>query len=363
MIRYSPPMAVNISSASREKLNSRTILEVADTMVNTGLVEVGYNILNIGDVWMARTRDPDTGSVTCNTEKMGCTLRELARELSQRGIGLGIVTGAGTRTPDGYPGSFEHEYADAEFFTGEGVAMICHDFSNLPRLVDTVTLIRRMSMALRAAGDKIYYSVFTPDGLFVDRIRTTGADAYHGRAYVESKNVILPPPEVYGNSGPGCLFNCGQLRIGHTKDARSVKRDLITVVMSSSPLSLRCDPATLRYDVLTILKSTGAIAVLNDPEVRPARIMSAENGQVLFKVMDKGKYAVALINDTDRRMEVPFYTHDMGLTGDSKMVLRAVEVFSGEIIYADDQIAPDLGPGDSRLYILELVERKERDGK
>ena len=363
MIRYSPPMAVNISSASREKLNSRTVLDVAETMVKTGLVDAGYNILNIGDVWMARGRDPESGTVMCDTEKMGCTLRELADELGKMGIGLGIVTGAGTRTPDGYPGSFEHEYADAEFFTREGVVMICHDFSNLPRLVDTVTLIRRMSMALRAAGDKIFYSVFTPDDLYVKRIRTTGADAYHGRPYVESKNVILPPPETYGNSGPGCLFNCGQLRIGHTKDARSVKRDLITVVMASSPLSLRCDPARLEPDTLTILKSPGAIAVLNDPEVRPARIMSAENGQVFFKVLDEGKYAVALINDTDRYMEVPFYTHDMGLTSDSKMVLRAIEVFSGEIVYADDHIAPDLEPGDSRLYILELVERKEAAGK
>ncbi len=363
MIRYSPPMAVNISSASREKLNSRTILDVADFMVKNGLVDAGYNIINIGDAWMAKVRNPDTGSIMCNKEKMGCSLQELTDELNTRGIGLGIVTGAGTRTPEGYPGSFEHEYADAEYFTNEGVAMICHDFSNLPRLVDTVTLIRRMSMALRAAGDKIYYSIFTPDDLFVQRIRTTGADSYHGRPYLESKNVMLPPPETNGRSGPGCLFDCGQLRIGHKKDARSVKRELITVVMASSPLTLRCDPSQLHPEILNIVKNPGAISVLNDPEVRPARIMNAEDGQVFFKVLDDGKYALALINDTERYMEVPFYAHDMGLTSDARMVLKAIDVFGGEIVYSEDHIAPDLEPGDSRLYILELVERKETTGK
>lgn len=359
MISYSPPMAVNVSSASQEKMSGRTILDIAEFMVRSGLKDAGYNIINIGDAWMARTRCPETGSIRCDTEKLGCTLRELTDELGRFGFGLGIVTGAGTRTPGGYPGSFGHEFADAEYFTNEGVAMICHDFSCLPRFTDTLTLIRRMSMALRAAGDKIYYSIFTPGELYTQRIRTTGADSYHGRAYPESENVMLPPPETYGRSGPGCLFDCGQIRIGHTKDPRSVKKEMITVVMASSPLTIGCDPTELSSDILSILKNPGAISVLTDPEVRPARIMSAKDGQVLFKVLDDRKYAVGLINDTERRMEVPFFAHDMGLTSDAEMVMRATDAFGGEVIYAEDQIAPDLEPGDSRLYIIDLVDRKE----
>ncbi|MBR6915731.1 MAG: glycoside hydrolase family 27 protein, partial [Clostridia bacterium] len=135
-------------------------MKTARAMVDRGFVKAGYRYLNIGDGWSAKERDEKTGSLFADAEKLGGSLRSLSVELGSLGIKLAIVTSGGTRTPNGYPGSFGHEYEDAEFFAENGVAMIAQDFSALPRRTDPVTMIRRTGLALRAAGDSIVYSVY-----------------------------------------------------------------------------------------------------------------------------------------------------------------------------------------------------------
>ena len=167
-------------------------------MVDRGFVKAGYEYLNIGDGWAKRQRDEISGSLLADEEKLGGTLRSLSDELSSLGIRLAITTSGGTKTPNGFPGSFGHEYEDASFYAENGVFMISQDFSSLPRRTDLVTMIRRTGMALRAAGDSIIYSVYTGKEDLTRYIRATGAHLYHLRPWLDATGVVFPPKEVLG---------------------------------------------------------------------------------------------------------------------------------------------------------------------
>ena len=58
------------------------------------------------------------------------------------------------KTCAGYPGSFEHEFIDAETFAEWGVDFLKYDYCYKPRDMDGRLLYRRMAMALKTAAGR-----------------------------------------------------------------------------------------------------------------------------------------------------------------------------------------------------------------
>ena len=56
---------------------------------------------------------------------------------------------AQAHTCAGYPGSFEHEFVDAETFAEWGVDYLKYDYCYKPNAADGANLYKRMGMALR----------------------------------------------------------------------------------------------------------------------------------------------------------------------------------------------------------------------
>jgi alpha-galactosidase len=125
-----PPMGFNNWARFMCDLNETLFLETASAMISTGLLEAGYNRLNLDDCWMAYDRAPDS-SLQWNTTKFPHGIPWLAYYLKTQGFHLGIYQDAGNLTCGGYPGSFGHEALDAQTFAAWGIDYLKLDGCNV----------------------------------------------------------------------------------------------------------------------------------------------------------------------------------------------------------------------------------------
>ncbi|RHZ58412.1 hypothetical protein CDV55_100409 [Aspergillus turcosus] len=125
-----PPMGFNNWARFMCDLNETLFLETASAMISTGLLEAGYNRLNLDDCWMAYDRAPNS-SLQWNTTKFPHGIPWLAHHLKSLGFHLGIYQDAGNLTCGGYPGSFGHEALDAQTFAAWGIDYLKLDGCNV----------------------------------------------------------------------------------------------------------------------------------------------------------------------------------------------------------------------------------------
>lgn len=354
MLSTVPYMGISIARRNADLIDEKSVLSVADDMITTGLLSVGYSILMIGDAWIADKRK--NGTLCCDTEKFPGGLSSLSKKLKERGITLGVLIGAGFKTENGRPGSFEHEYEDAQFLANEGVGYVACDFSFLPERIDRLTLIRRMGMALRAADVNMIYSVFSQEECFFNHIRSTAACAYRNTSFAKSAAVAFPPDEMAGYSASGCFFNCGEPVFDKSSAIAEVRTSIVTASLMSSPFIVECTPSELSEDALSILKNSSVLNILLDPEARPARRMNKSDSRVYTKFLDGNRYAAAFINLEETDRDIFLSSYDFGLNRDASLTVVAESVFDDESIRFDDYVTVNVKAGDARLYILTLEE-------
>lgn len=125
-----PPMGFNNWARFMCDLNETLFLETASAMISTGLLEAGYNRVNLDDCWMAYDRAADS-PLQWNTTKFPHGIPWLARHLKAQGFHVGIYEDAGNLTCGGYPGSFGHEALDAQTFAAWGIDYLKLDGCNV----------------------------------------------------------------------------------------------------------------------------------------------------------------------------------------------------------------------------------------
>ena len=95
--------------------NEELIKTVADYFVVNGLKDAGYEYIVIDDCWSEKQRD-ENGRLVPDKNKFPNGIKPVADYVHSKGLKFGIYSCAGTHTCAGYPGSFEHEFDDAETF-------------------------------------------------------------------------------------------------------------------------------------------------------------------------------------------------------------------------------------------------------
>ena len=149
-----PPMGWNSWNTFFDHINEDLIFSTADSMVEQGLLDAGYEYLIIDDCWSMKNRDKE-GKLVPYPEKFPHGMKPIADYIHSKGLKFGIYSCCGVRTCAGYPGSFEHEFSDAAQFAGWGVDYLKYDNCYRPNTLTTPMLYRRMSMALRSSGRDI----------------------------------------------------------------------------------------------------------------------------------------------------------------------------------------------------------------
>jgi alpha-galactosidase len=119
-----PPMGWNSWNVWGPAVDADKVLAAAEALERSGLAAHGYQYVVIDDAWEG-TRD--AAGVLRPNEKFP-DMRALADAVHARGLKLGIYSSPGTKTCEGYPGSYQHEAQDAATFASWGVDFLKYDW-------------------------------------------------------------------------------------------------------------------------------------------------------------------------------------------------------------------------------------------
>ena len=140
---------------------SQSVVEtVADAFVSQGLLEAGYNVLAIDDLWHADERHPD-GRPAEDPTKFPEGMKAVADYVHSKGLKFGIYSDAGTHTCAGRFGSLGYEEIDARQYAEWDVDLVKYDycFNDGEDLATCIRTYKAMGDAIKASGRKMIFYV------------------------------------------------------------------------------------------------------------------------------------------------------------------------------------------------------------
>ncbi|VDB95296.1 unnamed protein product [Peniophora sp. CBMAI 1063] len=139
------------------------VLAAAQSFIDLGLADVGYEYLNIDDCWMLMARDSTTKQQVPDPSKFPDGMAALADKVHDMGFKIGIYSDAGTATCAGFPGGLGYESIDAAAYDSWDLK---YDNCNVPSnwsdtypipnndYYNSNTAIRYRQMGAAIAGNK-----------------------------------------------------------------------------------------------------------------------------------------------------------------------------------------------------------------
>lgn len=348
MLAQKPPMGWNTWNTFGADINESLIRESADAFVDTGLKDAGYEYLVIDDCWSEYNRDPVTDRIVPHHEKFPNGMKVVADYVHSKGLKFGMYSCDGVRTCADYPGSFDHEFLDAQMFAEFGVDYLKYDNCYKPNNADGPTLYRRMAMALRASGRDILFSAcnWGTDDVWT-WIRAAGAHMYRSTGDINDsaesyRNIVKSQADKFGYSGPGCYNDIDMLTVGmygkglvgsvgcNDADYRS---QFSLWCMFSAPLMLGCDIRHLNEQTLRLVTNRELLRIDQDGECRPPIIRDClwdDTSRVMLKMLDNNEYAIAFYNMGEKDRTLPMLFTEFGLPAHSGYGFKVRNLFTGE---------------------------------
>lgn len=141
-------------------ISQEVVETVADAFISQGLLDVGYNVLAIDDLWHASERHAD-GRPAEDLNKFPQGMKAAADYVHSKGLKFGIYSDAGTRTCAGCFGSLGYEEIDANQYAEWGVDLLKYDycFNDGDDVATAIRTYKAMGDALKATGRKIIFYV------------------------------------------------------------------------------------------------------------------------------------------------------------------------------------------------------------
>ena len=154
---HKPPMGWNTWNTFGNNINEQLIMEIADTVVEKGYKDAGYEYIIIDDCWhLPERRD---GKMVADPEKFPHGMKYLADYIHSKGLKFGMYSCAGVMTCyENLPGSYGYEYTDAKQFAEWEIDYLKYDFCHFPKMADAKMAYATMSMALRNCGRDILFA-------------------------------------------------------------------------------------------------------------------------------------------------------------------------------------------------------------
>lgn len=364
-----PPMGWNSWNTFTWEINDKLIREAADAFVSEGLKDAGYEYVVIDDCWSEKQRDRN-GKLVPDHRKFPDGIKTVADYVHSKGLKFGMYSCAGTHTCGGHPGSFEHEFDDAETFAEWGVDYLKYDYCYKPDHIPGEVLYKRMSMALRNCGRDIMFSAcnWGNDNVY-NWIRESGAHLFRSTGDIQDnwesiKRLALSQigSECYGGNfchndidmlvvgmhggsnndwinsteiGVNVIADNGETmpKLGGCTDEEYRTHFSLWAIMNS-PLMIGCDIRHMTPATKEILTNKDVIAINQDIECRgPYCIKQWNNPDNVFslvKPLSNGDYAVGMFNFGDRAGEMSLQFWDIGLPAASGRGLSVYDCWKHE---------------------------------
>lgn len=376
MLVQRPPMGWNTWNTFGSEISDQLIRESTDAFLALGLKDAGYRYIVIDDCWSQKRRDPVTDRLLPEGSKFPNGMAAVADYVHSKGLKFGMYSCAGQRTCADYPGSFDHEFLDAETFASWGVDFLKYDFCYKPHGIEGELLYRRMGMALRACGRDILFSAcnWGSDNVW-QWIRSTGAHMYRSTGDIADnaesyRSIAQSQLDKLGASAPGCFNDIDMLTVGmygnglvgsngcNDADYRS---QFSLWCMFSAPLMLGCDIRKMNETTRKLVTNADLIRINQDAEARPPIVGHhpwTEKLLILFKHLDDGTYALGVFNMGENDSEVGVTFADYGLSASSGYDLAVRDILDGESEETHrDYMRVHVKAHDCKMYLAHLVKR------
>lgn len=141
-----PPMGWSSWNTFRQNISEDLIIDTAAAMKLTGLLDAGYNFVNLDDCWQSSMRD-SSGNLQNDLERFPNGISSLARKLNSQGFKLGIYSSNGTLTCEDLPASLGNEYRDAKTFAGWGCEFFKYDFCHHKIISGETPVIEKLEIS------------------------------------------------------------------------------------------------------------------------------------------------------------------------------------------------------------------------
>ena len=330
-LALTPPMGFNDWYAYLDHVTDAKMRYAADTMIANGMVDAGYQYVNVDDCWMGK-RSAD-GNLAGN-EKFP-DMKGLADYIHSQGLKAGLYTSPGPKTCAGYEGSYQHEAQDARRFAEWGFDFLKYDWCSYRSIAPNAPELADYQKPYRQMGDLLAHQdrdiVFNLCQYGMGDVWKWGA-AVGGHAWRTSDDLGIELNRVFQVA----LKNCGlrdyhkpgewndpdYIQIGwfnNTKAPFTPSESYSFMALwclMAAPLFYSGDMERLDEFTLSILCNPEVIEVDQDPLGQCARVVDKHRFTfVLVKDLEDGSKAVGLCNSGEVAADVAAQWKDLGVTG------------------------------------------------
>ncbi len=381
MLVNTPPMGWNSWNTFGTNITDELIREIADKFIELGLDKAGYQYVVIDDCWSERDRDSKTGKIVPDKKKFPKGMKAVSDYVHSKGLKFGMYSCAGVRTCADYPGSYDHEFLDAETFAEYGVDFLKYDFCWKPSTANGPLLYRRMGNALRACGRDILFSAcnWGSDNVWT-WIRSAGAHMYRSTGDIfdnatSFSDIAKSQMEKFCYSAPQCFNDMDMLTVGMygkgnvgreegemSKEEKEIwfrryQNQFSLWCLMGSPLMLGSDIRKMDRDILELITNRDLIRINQDPECRPAFVVRnwpVDCACVMAKLLSDGTIAVGMFNFTEDRHGAQIMNEELGFSYASGYTLDYKDIFTGEVITTDyqEKVYEIIPPYGCRMFIV-----------
>ena len=314
-------MGWNSWNKFRTRFDDKTVREIADAMVTTGMKDAGYTYINIDDGWQGQRGT--NGWLQANTNFPD--MKALADYVHAKGLKLGIYSSPGPRTCAGYEGSYGHEEEDARTWADWGVDYLKYDWCSaafvFTNASDMRPVFQKMAEALRHTGRPIVYSLCQYGREKVwqwghkaggNLWRTTGdiSDRWQSMAGIGFNQDALAE-----YAGPGQWNDPDMLEIGNGGMSATEYRTHFSLwALLAAPLIAGNDLRAMSPETRDILLNREAIDINQDKLGKAGRRVSRDgNQEVWMRPLAGGDTAVGLFNRGETEAEITVKWADLKL--------------------------------------------------
>jgi alpha-galactosidase len=364
-IGLTPAMGWNSWNCFADAVTAQHVIDAADAMVKSGLINHGWTYINIDDFWEVnprRTNDPslqgperDAGGKIVPNPRFP-DMKGLAEYVHGLGLKIGLYSSPGPLTCGGCVASYQHEDQDAQSYGEWGFDFLKYDWCSYnsvaaaslppptnaapgaPRRRPQIDLATRQKpyAVMRAALDKVPRDILFSFCQYGDANvwewgaqiggnswRTTG-DITDTWASLSRIGFSQAGHEKY--AGPGHFNDPDMMIVGRVgwgprlHPTRLTPNEQYTHVslwcLLSAPLLIGCDMTAMDDFTLSLLSNDEVLAVDQDSLGRQAaRLSQTNNLEVWAKDLEDGSMAVGLFNRNTNAQEVIAKWSDLGLKG------------------------------------------------
>lgn len=164
-----PPMGWSSWNTFRQNIDENLILDTAKAMKAGGLLEAGYQYVNLDDCWQSSLRD-DLGRLQGDLQNFSRGIPALIEDINALGMKVGLYSSNGTLTCEDLPASLGTERLDAKTLASWGCEFFKYDFCHHQILHGDVPIIE--GLEITAPGSAAGTSLRAKDAQYTGRAKT-----------------------------------------------------------------------------------------------------------------------------------------------------------------------------------------------